>query len=141
PALLHFARATAAEGYLLGTRGRLVEGTDPDLWRNLGVMLPQRAGTVRQAPLADRLFAVTAIPLADISAGSAGLLVSVQDATASLTALGRLTALTVSVMSVVALLPVGGLYLYLRYSLAPLVRAVGILGAFSRGDTSVSLPE
>jgi sigma-B regulation protein RsbU (phosphoserine phosphatase) len=136
-----FARAMDAQAYLIGTRGRMVEGTDPALWRDLDILLPQRVGTVRQAPLDDRLFAVTAIPVADLSAGSAGLLVAVQDATDALSALGRLTTLTVSLMAAIALLTVGGLYLYLRHSLAPLGRAVGILGAFSRGDTSLSLPE
>jgi phosphoserine phosphatase RsbU/P len=138
-ALLTFARAMDAEAYLVGTRGRLVEGTDFELWRDLGLTLPQRAGTVQQAALVDRLYAVTAIPVADLSAGSAGLLVALQDATDSLSALRRLTALTLAVMAAVAVLTVGGLYLYLRYSLAPLVRAVGILRAFSRGDTSVTL--
>ncbi len=136
-----FARAMDAQAYLIGTRGRMVEGTDPALWRDLDILLPQRVGTVRQAPLDARLFAVTAIPVADLSAGSAGLLVAVQDATDALSALGRLTTLTVSLMAAIAFLTVGGLYLYLRHSLAPLGRAVGILGAFSRGDTSLSLPE
>ena len=136
-----FARAMDAQAYLIGTRGRMVEGTDPALWRDLDILLPQRVGTVRQAPLDERLFAVTAIPVADLSAGSAGLLVAVQDATDALSALGRLTTLTVSLMAAIALLTVGGLYFYLRHSLAPLGRAVGILGAFSRGDTSLSLPE
>jgi sigma-B regulation protein RsbU (phosphoserine phosphatase) len=137
--LQSFASAMEAQGYLVGTRGRMVEGTAPDLWRDLGLVLPQRVGTVQQAALGDRLYAVTAIPIADISAGSAGLLVAVQDATESLSALQRLTTLTVAVMAVVAILTAGGLYLYLRYSFAPLVRAVGILGALARGDTSVSL--
>ena len=137
--LVTFARAMDAEAYLVGTRGRLVEGTDRDLWGSLGLTFAQRVGTVQQAALADRLYAVTAIPVADLSAGSAGLLVALQDATDSLSALDRLTTLTLAVMAAVAALTVGGLYLYLRYSLAPLVRAVGILRAFSRGDTSVSL--
>lgn len=137
--LQSFASAMEAQGYLVGTRGRLVEGTAEELWRDLGLVLPQRVGTVRQAALGERLYAVTAIPIADISAGSAGLLVAVQDATESLSALRRLTTLTVAVMAVVAILTAGGLYLYLRYSFAPLVRAVGILGALARGDTSVSL--
>lgn len=137
--LRSFAKAMEAESYLVGTRGRMVEGTTPDLWRDLALVLPQRVGTVQQASLGDRLYAVTAIPIADISAGSAGLLVTVQDATESLAALGRLTTLTVAIMAIVAILTAGGLYLYLRHSFAPLVRAVGILGALARGDTSVSL--
>ncbi|WP_339947605.1 SpoIIE family protein phosphatase [uncultured Albimonas sp.] len=135
-----FAQTMQAEAYLLSTRGRLVEGTDPRLWRDLAIELPQRVGVVRQAPLEDRLFSVTAIPIADISAGSAGLLVAVQDATASLRALERLTAATVAVMIAVALLTVGGLWLYLRVSFAPLQRAVGTLGALARGDMSARLP-
>jgi sigma-B regulation protein RsbU (phosphoserine phosphatase) len=137
--LRSFAGAIGADSFLVSTRGRLVEGTKPELWRDLHVELPQRVGTVRQASLGDRLFAVTAIPLADLSAGSAGLLVAAQDATESLTALDRLTTLTFAVMVIVALLTVGGLYLYLRHSFNPLERAVGVLSALARGDTSAAL--
>jgi len=135
-----FAEAMRAEAYLLSTRGRLVEGTDPRLWRALSLELPQRVGVVRQAPLEERLFSVASIPIADISAGSAGLLVAVQDATPSLRALQRLTGATVAVMAAVALATVGGLWLYLRISFAPLQRAVGTLGALARGDMSARLP-
>ncbi|SFH68185.1 SpoIIE family protein phosphatase [Albimonas pacifica] len=135
-----FAEAMQSEAYLLSTRGRLVEGTAPRLWRELAIELPQRVGVVRQAPLDERLFSVTAIPIADISAGSAGLLVAVQDATPSLKALQRLTAATMAVMIAVALATVGGLWLYLRVSFAPLQRAVGTLGALARGDMSARLP-
>jgi sigma-B regulation protein RsbU (phosphoserine phosphatase) len=137
--LRSFADAMGAESYLLSTRGRLVEGTEPQLWQNLALTFPQRVGSVRQAALDDRLYAVTAIPLADLSAGSAGLLVAAQDATESLRALDRLTTLTLAVMAAVAVLTVGGLYLYLRHSFNPLRRAVATLAALARGDTSVAL--
>lgn len=137
--LRSFADALEAESYLVSTRGRIVEGTEPALWESLSLTFPQRVGSVQQATLDDRLYAVTAIPLADISAGSAGLLVAAQDATESLLALDRLTALTLAVMAAVAIFTVGGLYLYLRYSFNPLRRAVGMLGALARGDTSVTL--
>jgi sigma-B regulation protein RsbU (phosphoserine phosphatase) len=137
--LRSFAEAMDAESYLVSTRGRLVEGTQPQLWQDLSLTFPQRVGSVQQAALNDRLYAATAIPLADISAGSAGLLVTVQDATESLRALDRLTTLTLAIMAAVALLTVGGLYLYLRHSFAPLRRAVGILAALARGDTSATL--
>ncbi|WP_442579741.1 SpoIIE family protein phosphatase [Mesorhizobium sp. ASY16-5R] len=137
--LKSFAEAMDAESYLVSTRGRLVEGTEAQLWQDIELTFPQRIGSVQQAEVDDRLYAVTAIPLADISAGSAGLLVAAQDATESLLALDRLTMLTMVIMAVVAILTVGGLYLYLRYSFNPLRRAVTILAALARGDTSATL--
>lgn len=137
--LRSFAAATSSESYLISTRGRLVEGTEPQLWQQLALTFPQRTGSVQQAAVGDRLYAVTAIPLADISAGSAGLLVSAQEATENLRALDRLTTLTLIVMAGVALVTVGGLYLYLRYSFNPLRRAVDVLAALARGDTSATL--
>jgi sigma-B regulation protein RsbU (phosphoserine phosphatase) len=137
--LRSFADAIGADSYLVSTRGRLVEGTKPGLWQDLSLELPQRIGTVRQAALGDRLYAVTAIPLADLSAGSAGLLVATQDATEILLALDRLTNLTFAIMAVVVILTVGGLYLYLRRSFNPLERAVGVLAALAKGDTSATL--
>lgn len=137
--LSSFAAAMGAESYLVSTRGRLVEGTQPQLWQDLALAFPQRVGSVQQAAWNDRLYAATAVPLADISAGSAGLLVTIQDATESLQALDGLTTLTLAVMAAIAVLTVGGLYLYLRHSFDPLRRAVGILGALARGDTSATL--
>jgi sigma-B regulation protein RsbU (phosphoserine phosphatase) len=137
--LKSFASAMDAESYLVSTRGRLVEGTRPQLWQDLALAFPQRVGSVQQAALNDRLYAATAVPLADISAGSAGLLVTIQDATETLRALDGLTTLTVAIMAAVAVLTVGGLYFYLRYSFDPLRRAVGILGALARGDMSATL--
>ncbi|MEQ1956153.1 SpoIIE family protein phosphatase [Mesorhizobium yinganensis] len=137
--LKSFAEAMNAESYLVSTRGRLVEGTESQLWQNLALSFPQRIGSVQQDEVNDRLYAVTAIPLADISAGSAGLLVAAQDATETLLALDRLTTLTMIIMAAVAILTVGGLYFYLRYSFNPLRRAVTILAALARGDTSATL--
>ncbi|MFL5259941.1 MAG: SpoIIE family protein phosphatase [Hyphomicrobiales bacterium] len=137
--LRSFAQAIGAESFLVSTRGRLVEGTSPDLWNALSLELPQRVGSVGQGSRGERLYAVTAIPLADLSAGSAGLLVAAQDATESIRALDRLTALTVGIMLAVAFLTIGGLYAYLRFSFNPLEKAVGVLTALAKGDTSAAL--
>lgn len=137
--LRSFAAAIGADSYLVSTRGRLVEGTKLELWRELALELPQRMGTVRQAARGDRLYAITAIPLADLSSGSAGLLVAVQDATESLMALERLTWLTLAIIAVVVAFTVVGLYLYLRSSFSPLERAVDVLTALAQGDTSATL--
>lgn len=137
--LTRFSTAMDGEAFMLSTRGRLIEGTDVELWRKLALELPQRAATVTQAELGDRLFAVTAVPLTDLSAGFAGLLVVVQDATASLSAVRLLTRLGLVLVAVVLLLTLGGFYLYLRRSFAPLEQAVDVLGALGRGDTSVRL--
>ncbi|MGF7158914.1 sigma-B regulation protein RsbU (phosphoserine phosphatase) [Rhodoligotrophos appendicifer] len=138
-ALKRFAAAMNADVFLLSTRGRLVEGTADGLWGELHLDLPQRVATVTQAELDGKLFAVTAIPLDDLSAGTAGLLVTVQDATESLTALRRLTMLTVGAAIIMLVVLLAGLYFYLRLSFRPLDRAVSVLGALSRGDTSANL--
>lgn len=129
-----FSEAMEADAFLLSTRGRLVAGTDEKLWSVLRLELPQRTGSVLQARHADRLFSVTAIPVADVSAGSAGLLVAVQDATQNLAALDRLTRATALALAGVAVLTVGGLWIWLRRSFEPLRQAVGALGALARGD-------
>lgn len=137
--LARFARAMDSQAFLLSTRGRLVEGTDDSLWTALNLDLPQRTATIQQAALNDRLYAVTSIPLADLSSGSAGLLVTARDATASLAAIQRLTWVTGFAALGILLMLLGGLYFYLRASFRPLDRAVGVLGDLSRGDTSANL--
>jgi sigma-B regulation protein RsbU (phosphoserine phosphatase) len=137
--LTRLARAMNAQAFLLSTRGRLVEGTDGKLWHALALDLPQRTATIRQAELGDRLYAITSIPIADLSAGSAGLLVTARDATGSFAAIQRLTwAMGLFALTILLLL-LGGLYFYLRSSLRPLTRASSVLRDLSRGDTSVNL--
>jgi sigma-B regulation protein RsbU (phosphoserine phosphatase) len=137
--LERYAAAIGAEAVLLNTRGRAVAATDPARWQALDLALPQRAATVTEARRGDRIDAVTAVPLADLAAGSAGLLVTVREETASLAAVDRLTLITVLGTLAALALVLGGLHLYLRSSFRPLDRAVAVLGALSRGDTSVDL--
>ncbi|CAH1688315.1 Sigma-B regulation protein RsbU (Phosphoserine phosphatase) [Hyphomicrobiales bacterium] len=137
--LIRFSTAMDGEAFMLSTRGRLIDGTNIDLWHRLALELPQRTATVTQAELNDRLFAVTAVPLTDLSAGFAGLLVVVQDATASLSAVRMLTRLGLVMAACVLLFTLAGFYLYLRRSFAPLEQAVDVLDALGRGDTSVRL--
>lgn len=138
-ALTRYAEAIEAQAYLLNTRGRLIEETTPGGWTALDLELPQRTAMVTEAEHGDQLYSVTSVPLADLSAGFAGLLVTVQDATDSLSAVRRLTLLTVAGTIVILLLVLFGLYAYLRASFRPLDRGVAVLGALSRGDTSVDL--
>ncbi len=138
-ALERFAAALDADAFMLNTRGRLIEETRSDLWPGFGLALPQRIATVTQAEREERLYSITSVPLADIAAGSAGLLVAARDTTASLAAVERLTLLTVAGTIAMLFAVLVGLYLYLRASFRPLDRAVGVLGALSRGDTSADL--
>ncbi|NBC33658.1 MAG: SpoIIE family protein phosphatase [Alphaproteobacteria bacterium] len=139
PALGRFAAALGAEAFLLNTRGRLIEQSGTGDWQALGLRLPQRVATVTQAAQGERLFAVTAVPLADLAAGSAGLLVTVRDATETLSALRGLTWLTVGGTAGMLLLALAGMTFVLRAGFRPLDRAVDVLGALSRGDTAVDL--
>lgn len=136
-ALARFAAALDAQAFMLNTRGRLIEQTEADFWPGLHLKPPQRVATVTQAARDGRLYAVTSVPLADLSAGSAGLLVTARDETASLAAVSRLTLVTGAGTVAMLLAVLVGLYLYLRASFRPLDRAVAVLGALSRGDTSV----
>lgn len=137
--LERFSRAIGAEAMLLNTRNRLVEGTDPALWLALHVNLPRRVASVSRAEYGDLNFTVTSVPLADLAAGDAGLLVTVQDATESLAALDRLTVVTVAGTLATLLAVLVGIYVYLRTSFRPLDRAVSVLGDLSRGDISADL--
>jgi len=134
-----FSQALQAETVLFNTRGRLIEGPRPELWAPLGLILPQRRATVTEIRQDGRIYSVTSVPLADLAAGSAGLLVTAQDATESLAALDRLTVWTVVAMAVALIAILTGLNFYLRAAFRPLNQAVGVLGALSRGDTAAKL--
>lgn len=138
-ALERFAAALDADAFMLNTRGRLIEETRPDVWPGFGLSLPQRVATVTKAEREGRLYSITSVPLADLAAGTAGLLVAARDASASLAAVERLTLLTVAGTVAILIAVLVGLYLYLRASFRPLDRAVAVLGALSKGDTSVDL--
>ena len=139
PALQEVAGALDAQVYLLNTRGRVIDAAADTPWAQFRLILPQRTATVTDTRLVDQLFAVTAVPLEDISVGTAGLLVTIQNATESLGAVQRLTTLTLAGAGFGLLVILVGLSWYLRAGFRPLNEAVAALGALSRGDTDVRL--
>jgi sigma-B regulation protein RsbU (phosphoserine phosphatase) len=138
-ALKELSTSIFSDAYLINMRGRLVHGTNLDLWKGLGANPPLRGRSLETLPFAGRYYSVASMPVTDAAGRITASLVTVKDDTPS----HRLQAAiaTGSVVGTILFLAaiLSGLYWYLLRSFNPLDAAIAVLNALSRGDTSVRL--
>ena len=137
-ALLSFKQAVGAEILLVNRRNRLLYGTDLHLWDQIyadGTL--DLTKSQQQKAVEDKNYSISSIPFeADLS-NLAAYLVLVNDVTEEFARQKFLRYFLYGGLIGLVLLCVGGLYLYLRQTLAPLGRDVEVLNALSLGDTHV----
>ena len=120
--------------YLVSLRGRLVTGTNRDLYVLADPELPHRTADAQVVLVGDRLYFAAGVPVPDLLGPPAGQLVTLRDATESLSASRRLERSGVIAISIASLILIGALYVFLRRAFAPLEGAIGTLSALSQGD-------
>jgi sigma-B regulation protein RsbU (phosphoserine phosphatase) len=139
--LRRFADAFGVPSFLVSLRGRMVVGTQPELWQSLAPQVPPRTANVSVYEDDDRLYLATGVPVQDLVGGAAGTLVTFRDSTETLgEARDFERAMLLSVAAFVALI-LAGLYVYLRQAFKPLESAISVLQALSAGDTNVRIEE
>ncbi|BAF90221.1 histidine kinase [Azorhizobium caulinodans ORS 571] len=138
-AVTRFAGSIHAASSLLTLRGQLAAATDPNLWRQANLAISPRQALRDEIALSGRIYSVTSVPVGDITNSTVGALVSMVDNTESITYARRVRAIGITIGLGLALLGIVGLNAFLWYSFRPLERAIDVLQALSRGDTSVSL--
>lgn len=138
-ALKELSASIFADAYLVNMRGRMVHGTNLDLWKGLKANPPLRGRSLETLPFGDLYYSVAAMPVTDAAGRITASLVTAKDDTPS----HRLqaTIATASVVGTILFLAaiLSGLYWYLLRSFNPLDAAIAVLNALSRGDTSVRL--
>ncbi|UOM32911.1 PP2C family protein-serine/threonine phosphatase [Acuticoccus sp. I52.16.1] len=120
--------------YLVSLRGRMVAGTDPALFSLVAPQLPHRTADAQIISVDDRLFFAAGVPVPDLMGPPAGQLVTLRDATDSLSASRQLERTGVIGISVASLVLIVALYVFLRRAFAPLEASIGTLSALSKGD-------
>jgi sigma-B regulation protein RsbU (phosphoserine phosphatase) len=139
PVLRDFSLALAAPAFLINPRGRMVTGTAPDLWAAVAPELPLRRPSFGVHEHDGRRYTLVSVPVADLAGGQAALAVTLRDATGPLTDIlwqRRLTLIGAGVGILALLLAI---QVYLRRAFRPLDGAIDVLGALSRGDTTVRM--
>lgn len=134
-----FARGISAATTLVTLRGRVVASTDFRLWERAKLSITPRRPLAERIVLDGRNYNVTSIPLADISGGTVGALVSLEDTTETVQATAFIRHAAVAGAIGLVLIGVIGLNVFLWYSFRPLESAIDVLQALSRGDTSVTV--
>lgn len=127
---------TDAAAVLVNRRGRLIQGTDPQLWeqiRRSGSLSRQREMQV--VAVADRMFAVARIPLSGISQSRIADLITIRDVTAGYQRQRVIRLTTLAIMAGVLGVILLALFHYLRNAFRPLNEAVAVLDALAHGDT------
>lgn len=138
-AVRRFAASIDAATTLLTLRGALAATTDAEVWRAAGLVITPRHPLRDMLTVGDRIYAVTSIPVPDISGGTVGALVSLVDNTTARATADAIRHFGLAVALGLALCGIVGVNVFLWYSFRPLERAIDVLQALSRGDTSVSL--
>ncbi|MBL8248487.1 MAG: SpoIIE family protein phosphatase, partial [Candidatus Competibacter sp.] len=127
---------TGAAVLLVNRRGRLIQGTDPQLWEQI-----QRSGSLSRqremqvVAVADRMFAVTRIPVPGISQSRIADLITLRDVTTGYQRQRAIRLTTLAIMAGVLGVILLALFHYLRNAFRPLNQAVAVLDALARGDT------
>ncbi|MFD1381126.1 hypothetical protein [Fodinicurvata halophila] len=135
-----FSEAMEAPAYLVNPRGRMVVGSAPELWERLEPKPALRSTSMETMEDDERLYSVSGVPVQDLSEGTAGLLVTIRDATGPLSRLQTIDRVTLAAGLGFLLLTALGLHLYLRSSFRPLERAIDTLNALGRQEQQSGSP-
>ena len=139
-ALSELKEDIGAEALIVNRRGRLLAGTDPQIWDAVSgsEWLRDRAAQELRSE-DDRVFSLAAFPLEAELGNLVAQVVTVRDVTAAYTEqrrVGRITFLAIGGFLLVSLV---ALSYYLRRALSPLTDGVQVLDALSRGDTQATV--
>ena len=138
-ALTELKEDTGAEALIVNRRGRLLVGTDPEIWeliRETGWLPGSTSEPVRSG---DQVFSHAAFPLEAELGNLVARVVTVQDVSAVYADQRRVSLITALAGAGFVLASLVGLTLYLRSALSRLTDGVVVLDALSRGDTQASV--
>ena len=138
--LEEFRIGTGAEALIVNRRGRLLEGTTPDLWPKIRADLALESGSTAVVEADDRVYAVTSLPLRADLGNLVAYLAVVQDTTAAYRDSQRVGLISFGAIALFLVGALSFLSFYMHRLLAPLTACVEVLDALSRGDTHLTVP-
>ena len=138
-ALGELKAGTGAEALIVNRRGRLLVGTDPEVWGSVRGEALLSGGATQLLRSADRVFSLAVLPLEAELGNLVASLVTVQDVSAAYAEQRRVGWITLLAIGGFLLASLIGLWLYLHHALSPLTDGVNVLHALARGDTRATV--
>ncbi len=135
-ALQDLQEASVAEALLINRRGRLLVGTEPDLWRVLRKSVQLSGPANQNLQVDDRFFSVTLLPLRANLGNLVATLVVARDVSASFSQRRRVGWISLGLVGTFLILALLALSFYLNRALSPLTTGATILNSLSQGDVS-----
>ena len=130
---------TGAEALIVNRRGRLLAGTDPEVWDTVGASARPSEGDNQVLRIEDGVFSLAAFPLEAALGNLVARVVTVRDVSAAYAGQRQVSLITFLAIGGFLLVSLSGLSYYLRRALAPLTDGVQVLDALSRGDTQATV--
>ena len=129
-----------ADALIVNRRGRLLAGTDPQIWDAVSGSEWLRDRAAQELPGDDdRVFSLAAFPLEAELGNLVAQVVTVRDVTAADTEQRRVSTITFLAIGGFLLASLMALSYYLRRALSPVTDGVQVLDALSRGDTQATV--
>ena len=138
-ALERLSARTGAAVSLVDLRGQPLGTTDPQLWQQMASLVSPRLAQYSLHPLGARSYMINTTPVQDLARHDVGALVTFSDQSDEARTAGFLSRLALGLTLGLICVGLAGLYWYLGHSFRPLERAITVLQALARGDTSVRL--
>ena len=130
---------TGAEALIVNRRGRLLVGTDPQVWDAVGGTARLREGASQESRDGGRVWSLAAFPLEAELGHLVAQVITVRDVSAADAEQRRVSLITFAAIGGFLLLSLLALSYYLRRSLSPLTDGVRVLDALSHGDTQAAV--
>ena len=138
-ALGELEAGTGAEALIVNRRGRLLVGTDPEVWDAVRAEALLSGGATQLLSSGEQVFSLAVLPLEAELGNLVASLVTVQDVSAAYAEQRRVGWITLLAIGGFLLLALIGLWLYLHHALSPLTDGVHVLHALARGDTRATV--
>ena len=130
---------TGAEALIVNRRGRLLVGTNPEVWDAVRAEALLSGGATQLLSSGEQVFSLAVLPLEAELGNLVASLVTVQDVSAAYAEQRRVGWITLLAIGGFLLVSLIGLWLYLHHALSPLTDGVHVLHALARGDTRATV--
>ena len=138
-ALGELKAGTGAEALIVNRRGRLLVGTNPEVWDEVRAEALLSEGATQLLSGGEQVFSLAVLPLEAELGNLVASLVTVQDVSAAYAEQRRVGLITLLAIGGFLLVSLIGLWLYLHRALSPLSDGVHVLHALARGDTRATV--
>ena len=138
-ALGELKAGTGAEALIVNRRGRLLVGTDAEVWDAVRGEALLSGGATQLLGSGEQVFSLAVLPLEAELGNLVASLVTVQDVSAAYAEQRRVGWITLIAIGAFLLVSLIGLWLYLHRALSPLSDGVNVLHALARGDTRATV--